>query len=96
MARAKDELLSRFPPEKSVWIEIGQAIGAENLDHVLRIIGGQVVSAPSSEWLWAMLERDLRNERIRAQFRGNNVTQLADDFGLDPRTIRRIVGGSDK
>lgn len=93
MAKAKQDLLNRFPPEKSVWVEIGQAIGAENLDHVLRVIGGQVVSAPSSEWLWASLERDLRDERIRAEFRGNNVDQLADAWHLSPRTIRRIVGG---
>lgn len=32
-----------------------------------------------------------RNQAIRARFRGDNVAELAREFGLTPRSVRRIV-----
>lgn len=33
----------------------------------------------------------VRHQQIRARFRGDNVADLAREFGLTPRSVRRIV-----
>jgi Mor family transcriptional regulator len=39
---------------------------------------------------------EVRNERIRSAFHGDNLDQLASEFGLHPRHVRRIVGARRK
>lgn len=93
METPKQDLLSRFAPGYSIWTDIGLAIGAENLDVVLRLLGPGITSVPTVDNFWESLERDLRNARIRAEFRGNNIRDLAEAYALHPRTIRKILAG---
>lgn len=86
-------VLEHFSPEHSPLIEIGQRIGPDALNAVLEVLGGQKPHIPKAETFWASLEREIRNERIRARFMGNNHQELADESGLDVRQIYYIVHG---
>ena len=87
----KDDLLSSFSDEHSDLVALGQRIGAANLQAVLEIFGAQKAHMPSPKDFWALLERELRNERIRAAFRGNNYAEIALVEGIKERQVRRIV-----
>jgi Mor family transcriptional regulator len=39
---------------------------------------------------------EVRNERIRSAFHGDNLDQVAREYGLHPRHVRRIVGARKK
>ena len=53
-------------------------------------------SVPSVRSLNAWLDRDDRNERIRAGFDGRNYKALARRHGLSERQVRRIIDGPKK
>lgn len=88
---ARAELLGRFDSGFSPWVELGQRIGPEALDAVLEILGGTRPNIPTRERFWVDLEREARDARIYAAFRGNNLLELAEAFQLSPRQVRRIV-----
>lgn len=91
MSEAKRDLLARFPKEHSIFVELGHALGPEVLDTVLRIFDGVGVTPPKAENFWRGLERELRNERICAEFNGGNYPELATRHGLTVRQVRNIV-----
>lgn len=91
LSQRRDDLLGNFSDEHSDLVALGKRIGAEALQAVLEVFGGQKPHIPSAEDFWARLDREVRNERIRANFRGNNYAELAMAERLDERQVRRIV-----
>lgn len=89
--RDLDALLNAFGIEFHLLIEVGQAIGAENLNKMMNVLGGQKPHIPTEQNFWGLLEREQRNEQIRAKFKGNNYEQLASEFDLSPRQVREVI-----
>lgn len=67
--------------------EYGEPVGKSIARALCEEIGGQRISMPSL----ATLERLERNRQIRLAFNGRNYRELAIQYGLDERQIRRIV-----
>ncbi|WP_170142062.1 Mor transcription activator family protein [Thioalbus denitrificans] len=82
-----------FAPDHSPWVEIGQRIGVDALGVVLSRLGGEKVHVPTEDNFWACLERAVRDEEIRQRFRGWNMKELAAEYGVDTRHVRRILFG---
>lgn len=85
------ELLSAFDPAHSPLVELGQRIGPEALNCVLEVLGGEKRHVPTRENFWASVQREIRDQEIRARFNGRNLHQLADEYHLHWRMIYRIV-----
>ena len=62
-------------------------LAAALVDRVLMRLGGDRLYLPKKR---AESPR-ARHQEIRARFRGDNVAELAREFGLTPRSVRRIV-----
>jgi len=84
-------LLAQFPPDHSPLVEIGQRLGPDALEIVLQVLDKPKAYVPEVDVFWAGLERDARDARIVAEFRGDNLTELAEMFGLSRRRIRQIL-----
>lgn len=89
----REDLLGRFAPAEDPLVDVGQRVGPDALDEILDALGGQKVHIPERESFWRRLERRLRNERIRAGFRGDNYGELAEQWSLSERQVRTIVDG---
>lgn len=74
-------------------LQLGKQIGVENLDKVLAVLGGGKCYIPTQEGFWGKLHRQVRDEEMKARFRGNNLTELCQDYQLGKRQVRRIVNG---
>lgn len=85
------DLLGEFESEFNPLVEIGQRIGAENLNVVMEVLGGQKPHIPMQHNFYAGLEREQRDQTMRKQFEGNNYGQIAMEFGLSLRQTRIIV-----
>lgn len=78
LAEIRNILLRHGIPEVTaslILAEIGQSLGGQRLYFGVK---------PRSEYAD-------RNAEIIRQFKGNNVLDLADDYDLTPRQVRRIV-----
>lgn len=62
-------------------------LAAALVERVLMRLGGGQLYLPKKR---AESPR-ARNQEIRARFRGDNVAELAREFGLTARSVRRIV-----
>lgn len=93
---AQKELLGKFTDEFNPLVELGQRIGATALNGVLDVLGGLKPHIPTQDNFWQGLQRVVRDEEIRVKFNGNNYEQLAIDYELDPRQVRRIVNTQTK
>lgn len=62
-------------------------VAAALIERVLMRLGGGQLYLPKRS---AQLQR-ARHQEIRARFKGNNVAELAREYGLTPRSVRRIV-----
>lgn len=92
MEVSQSELLNCYSEEHpSDLVQLGKQIGADNLNRVLSVLGGRNVYVPTGEQFWKGLYREIRNEEMRAKFRGNNIKELALEYDLDERQVRRIV-----
>lgn len=91
---AKQQLLEAFDPQYSPLVELGHELGPEVLERLLRKMGGQKPHIPSPENFWGNLEREVRDQRIRDRFRGNNYAELALEHDLSERQVREIVKSS--
>ncbi|GAB4567298.1 MAG: hypothetical protein Tsb0017_27780 [Geothermobacteraceae bacterium] len=69
--------------------EFGEPVATSIARALCEEIGGQRISMPSL----STLERLERNRQIRQAFNGRNYRELALQYGLDERQIRRIVCG---
>lgn len=95
-AADKRQLLEGFDPQYSPLVELGHALGPQALDTLLSKMGGQKPHIPSLENFWGGLKREVRDQRIRARFVGNNYEQLALEWGLSERQVREIVKGEQR
>lgn len=86
-------LLERFAAQHDPFVEIGQRFGVDMLDAILDIFGAGTLSVPSRDNFWKRLERDLRDERIRAEFSGHNHAELAERYDVTSRQVRNILAG---
>lgn len=91
-----DDLLVHFSPDHSAWVSVGHRIGGSALATLLEELGGTNLHVPTLEHFRLALWRRLRDEDIRARFRGNNYHEISADYGLSPRQIRNIVHGPKK
>jgi Mor family transcriptional regulator len=72
---------------RSFGVSAADAMAASLIDRVLLRLGSGRVYIPKRE----TLRRNHARVQIRASFTGNNLHQLAADFGMSPRHIRRIL-----
>lgn len=63
---------------------VASALADEIAVEVRNEAGGSEIYIPSPS-------REARNLAIRQKFRGNNLDELADEFGLSRRQVERIV-----
>lgn len=80
-------LLSDIPQE---YRQLTEALGLNAFLRLAALRGGQDLYIPKLE----SLERNARDRRIRAAFRGRNYRELAARFHLSERQIRKILKGS--
>lgn len=90
----REQLLDCFDGEYSPLVALAKQIGPEAIDKLLSELGGTKPHLPTSENFWSQLRREVRNESIRAQFRGDNIHQLSLETGLCERQIRAIVNSN--
>ncbi len=76
--------LSDISPE---YRDIAEAIGMDAFDQLTLLCGGQNLYIPKRE----SLERAARDREIRTRFNGGNQRQLASQYRLTERQVRRIL-----
>ncbi|WP_370646129.1 Mor transcription activator family protein [Pseudacidovorax sp. NFM-22] len=64
---------------------------ADLMRRLAACLGGMEIYIPRE----SAAERLTRHEKIRNRFNGRNVRELAKEFGISERTIRRILRASD-
>jgi len=76
---------------------VQQAIGGDVVEVLLGavfdVLGGQKPHIPTAPAFYGGLARTVRDEEIRARFKGNNLAELSEDTGLTTRQLRNIVAG---
>jgi Mor family transcriptional regulator len=82
----KDVTLGMLPPEQQ---GLAAVIGMTAYLKLVNICGG---GPPLYIPCLAELRRNQRNSRIKQAFTGRNYMELAKEFELTERTIRRVVG----
>lgn len=85
------DLLSKFDVTYSDLVALGQRIGPDALNAVLETFGGQKIHVPTVTSFWSGLAREIRNEEIRARFRGNNLDELAHDYAMSEKQLRNVL-----
>ncbi len=68
-----------------VYRELADLIGVENALRIAAYYAGRTVYFP-------YVDRLIRNEIIRQEYKGYNVKELAERYRLSERQIRNIVG----
>ena len=79
--------MSDIPEE---YRDIAEAIGMEAFTQLTLLCGGQSLYIPKRE----SLERNARDQDIRARFDGGNYRALAAQYRLSERQIRKIINGT--
>lgn len=70
--------------------DIAESIGMEAFLRLTLLCGGQNLYIPKRE----SLEREGRDREIRARFDGGNYRDLAAQFRLSERQVRKIINGT--
>lgn len=76
--------VSDFPEKYQCMVEI---VGIEKALEIARIMGGTLQYIPKLD----DIDRKVRNEKIRQEFTGSNIPELAARYGLTEVQIRNIV-----
>lgn len=76
--------ISDFPEKYQCIVEI---VGIEKALEIARIMGGTLQYIPKLD----DIDRKVRNEKIRQEFTGFNIPELASRYGLTEVQIRNIV-----
>lgn len=76
--------VSDFPEKYQCIVEI---VGIEKALEIARIMGGTLQYIPKLD----DIDRKVRNEKIRQEFTGFNIPELASRYGLTEVHIRNIV-----
>lgn len=69
---------------------VAESLGLKAFLKLVSLCGGQDLYIPKRE----SLERGPRNRAIRARFDGGNYRQLAAQYRLSVRQIRKIINGT--
>ena len=86
-----DELIKELTIEMipdTIWRQVAEAIGIENLCKVLSIAGGATAYIPQLEGYL----RPVRDAHIKAEFNGWNHFELAKKYNITDRMVRSICG----
>ena len=67
--------------------DIAEALGLESFLNLSRLCGGDCVYLPKI----SSLQREGRDREIRARFNGGNYRELAAQFRLSERYVRKII-----
>lgn len=87
----QSRLLAQFGPQHSKLVDLAHTLGVDGINRVLDTFGGEKVHIPTRDAFWDGLYRNVRDETIRAQFRGNNLGELAIEYRLTERQVRNIL-----
>lgn len=71
------------------YLDIVDEIGLDVFLKLVRLCGGEDLYIPR----WECLIRGPRDRDIRARFNGGNYTQLAREYRLSVRQVRKIING---
>lgn len=71
-----------------VYRRISEALGMEAARELYRLFAGQQIAFPVRLYSAEAVRR-----RIRQEYDGRNVRQLAEKYGYSERTVRRILRG---
>jgi len=82
------EILREDIPEDS--LDIVDQIGLDGFLKLVALCGGQDLYIPIRQ----TLERGPRDRAIRARFNGGNYKQLAREYRLSERQVRKIINGT--
>lgn len=72
---------------RSEYLDIIEIIGLDPFLQLVQAYGGMQLYIPKEE----SLQRNARDEEIRANFTGHNFTELAKRYKLTERYVREIV-----
>lgn len=67
--------------------QLVDVIGFDNLKKLIHACGGTFIYIPKSD----TLTKKVRNQQIKREFDGKNISQLATRYNLSVRSIRDIV-----
>lgn len=90
-AAEKTTLLAMFDESYGDFVAVGKVVGAEHLEALLQALGGQKPHVPTPENFWQQLRRAARDEEMRRKFKGHNQQELAIDYRMSERQVRRIL-----
>lgn len=86
-----DDVLGGMDPTFSYMVELGQSIGAANLNKMMDMMGGQNRHVPTTENFWGAIARYMRDQMILTQFDGKNYEELAAIYDCTTMSIRRSI-----
>lgn len=74
-----------------MWVRFAIEAGIPALEKLLETLGGNKVHIPKLRSFWAPRLAHLRNEELRARYNGANIPQLALEYGISQRMVRKIL-----
>lgn len=90
------ETLECFGENHSDMVVLGKKLGTHAVREICGLMGGRKVHVPEFDNLVWDLKRAVRDEELRTKFRGNNLAELAMDYGMSARQVHRILHGDRK
>lgn len=90
------ETLECFGENHSDMVVLGKKLGTHAVREICGLMGGRKVHVPEFDNLVWDLKRTVRDEELRTKFRGNNLAELAMDYGMSARQVHRILHGDRK
>lgn len=90
------ETLECFDERHSDMVALGKTLGAGAVREMCKLMGGRKVHVPEFDNLVWQLKRTVRDEELRAKFRGNNLAELAAEYRMSARQVHRILHGDRK
>lgn len=74
----------------AVYRELTELVGYENMQKIYVEFRGQQITFPVE-----MYSREYIHKMIRKEYNGKNVNELAQKYGYNERSIRRIINSAD-
>lgn len=90
------DTLESFDAQHSDMVALGKVLGPGAVREICQLMGGRKVHVPEFDNLVWQLKRTVRDEEIRAKFRGNNLPELCFEYSMSARHVHRILHGDRK
>ena len=87
MNKLAERLTLEMIPD-GIWHTVAEEIGIENLIRLAELVGGANIYIPKAE----SFVRPVLYEKIKEEYNGYNLTQLAQKYGITERWARQICG----